>query len=383
MKFILAPDSFKGTVDATRICEIMREALERHIPGCETVAFPVADGGDGTVACFVEAMHGTLRRLEVSGPHFDKIPSFYGVIDGADGKKTAIVEMAAAAGLPIAESSPRGRDPKKTTTFGVGELILAAAREGCPRIIVGLGGSSTNDGGCGAAAAVGIRFLDRNGKAFVPTGDTLCEIADIDVSGKDPLLDGVEIVTMCDVDNPLHGRQGAAYVFSPQKGADPDTVELLDRNLAAFGAALRRSLSLSLDEVPGAGAAGGMGAGMMAFFGSKLTSGITVVLDTVGFDEALTGASAVFTGEGRIDGQSVRGKVISGVAQRAKAAGVPVFVVAGDAGDGVEAAYDLGVSAIFSTNRVAKPFSEIKHLSADNLAFTMDNLARTIACFRG
>jgi len=230
---------------------------------------------------------------------------------------------------------------------------------------------------------VGIRFLDRNGKAFVPTGDTLCEIADIDVSGKDPLLDGVEIVTMCDVDNPLHGRQGSAYVFSPQKGADPDTVELLDRNLAAFGAALRRSLSLSLDEVPGAGAAGGMGAGMMAFFGSKLTSGITVVLDTVGFDEALTGASAVFTGEGRIDGQSVRGKVISGVAQRAKAAGVPVFVVAGDAGDGVEAAYNLGVSAIFSTNRVAKPFSEIKHLSADNLAFTMDNLARTIACFRG
>ena len=186
---------------------------------------------------------------------------------------------------------------------------------------------------------------------------------------------------MCDVDNPLHGKTGAAYVFAPQKGADAGTVELLDRGLAALDAVLVRELGVSLGDAPGAGAAGGMGAGMTAFFGAKLVSGISVVLDTVGFDAALDGADMVFTGEGRIDGQSVRGKVISGVAQRAAKKNVPVTVVAGDAGDGVEAAYGLGVTAIFSTNRVAKPFSEIKHLSADNLAFAMDNIARIIANF--
>ena len=381
MKFILVPDSFKGTVSAPEVCRIMREALERHIPGCETASFPVADGGEGTAACFVEAMNGELRELEVSGPFFERVPAFYGVVTGADGKKTGVIEMAAAAGLPLAEKAPGGRDPLKATTCGVGELMLAAAREGCGKLIVGLGGSATNDGGCGAAAAAGVRFYDKNGAEFVPVGGTLGDIARIDMSGLDASLKNTEIVAMCDVDNPLHGRTGAAYVFAPQKGADAGTVELLDRGLAALDAVLVRELGVSLGDAPGAGAAGGMGAGMTAFFGAKLVSGISVVLDTVGFDAALDGADMVFTGEGRIDGQSVRGKVISGVAQRAAKKNVPVTVVAGDAGDGVEAAYGLGVTAIFSTNRVAKPFSEIKHLSADNLAFAMDNIARIIANF--
>ncbi len=379
MKFILVPDSFKGTVGASEVCRIMSGALKRHIPRCETVSFPVADGGEGTVACFVEAMHGELRQLEVSGPFFGRVPAFYGVVTGPGGKKTGIIEMAAAAGLPLAERTNSGRDPLKATTYGVGELMLAAVREGCEKLIVGLGGSATNDGGCGAAAAAGVKFHDADGREFIPVGGTLCDIAGIDVSGLDEALKGVEIVAMCDVDNPLHGKTGAAYIFAPQKGADAPAVELLDRNLVALDDAFERELGLSLGSAPGAGAAGGMGAGMTAFFGAKLVSGITVVLDTVGFDEALDGAAAVFTGEGRIDGQSVRGKVISGVAQRAAKKGVPVIVVAGDADDGVEAAYSLGVTAIFSTNRVAKPFSEIKHLSAANLAFTMDNIARMLA----
>ena len=382
MKFILAPDSFKGTVSAMQVCAIMRGALEKHLPGCEVIAFPVADGGEGTVNCFLEAMSRELCRCTVSGPYFEKTDAFYGIINESNGKKTAVIEMAAAAGLPLAENSPNGKDPTRTTTYGVGELILAAAKSGCQKMILGLGGSSTNDGGCGAAAAVGVRFFKADGEQFIPVGGTLSEIDRIDVSGVDPSLSGIEIVTMCDVDNPLHGETGAAYIFSPQKGADPDTVKLLDDNLIAFDKALQKNLGRNLGSTPGAGAAGGMGAGMIAFFSSSLTSGITVVLDTVGFDAALEGASMVFTGEGRIDGQSVRGKVISGIAQRAQKVGVPVTVIAGDAADGVEAAYDLGVTAIFSTNRVAKPFSEIKAKSADNLAFTMDNIARLMAVSR-
>ncbi|MBQ9938864.1 MAG: glycerate kinase [Oscillospiraceae bacterium] len=379
MKFILVPDSFKGTVSATQICGIMRDALQRHLPGCEVVSFPVADGGEGTVSCFVEAMQGELCSCAVSGPFFDKVDSFYGIITDNGGKKTAVIEMAAAAGLPLAEASVNGKDPLKATTYGVGELMLEAVKNGCEKIILGLGGSATNDGGCGAAAAVGVRFYDANGEQFIPLGGSLSQIDRIDVSEIDPALRNVEIVTMCDVDNPLFGESGAAYIFSPQKGADADTVKVLDQNLIDLDKAIQRSLGLELADRPGAGAAGGMGIGMMAFFSSKLTSGITVVLDTVGFDDAVKGATMVFTGEGRIDGQSVRGKVISGVTQRAKQAGVPVTVIAGDAAEGVEAAYDLGVTAIFSTNRVAKPFSEIKHQSADNLAFAMDNIARMIA----
>ncbi len=381
MKFILVPDSFKGTVSEPEVCRIMGEALRRHIPRCRTISFPVADGGEGTVDCFVEAMQGERRELETSGPFFEKVAAFYGVVTGADGKKTGVIEMAAAAGLPLAEKAPGGRDPLRATTYGVGELMLAAAREGCEKLIVGLGGSATNDGGCGAAAAAGVKFYDGDGREFVPAGGTLGEIARIDVSGVDAALKNIEIVAMCDVDNPLHGKTGASYVYAPQKGADAAAVEQLDRGLAAFDGILSRELGVSIGDVPGAGAAGGMGVGMIAFFGAKLVSGITVVLDAVGFDRELDGADMVFTGEGRIDGQSVRGKVISGVAQRAAAKGVPVAVVAGDAGDGVEAAYDLGVTAIFSTNRVARPFSEIKHLSAANLAFAMDNIARVIACF--
>lgn len=239
--------------------------------------------------------------------------------------------MAAAAGLPLME----GRlCAEGATTYGVGELILAAIRDGARRIILGLGGSATNDGGCGCAAALGVRFLDGTGAEYVPVGGTLDRLCRIDMSHRSPLLNGVEIVTMCDVDNPLCGPNGASAVFGPQKGPDPDMVTRLDRNLRHLSEVIRQDLGREIADLPGAGAAGGMGAGVMAFLGSRLQMGIETVLDTVGFDALLPGATAVLTGEGRIDCQSLRGKVVIGIAHRARQARVPVVAVVGDVAPG-------------------------------------------------
>lgn len=372
-KVILVPDSFKGTMSSIEICRCMEEAILRHFPDCKVLSFPVADGGEGTVACFLAAMGGESISIPVSGPFFGEMQASYGILPGGE---TAVVEMAACAGLPLADSLPQGKNPVDSTTFGVGQMIRDAAKRGCKTIIVGLGGSCTNDGGTGAAAAAGVIFRNRAGDSFVPTGGTLSEIASIDTSGLDPALHGCKIITMCDIDNPLWGETGAAYIFAPQKGADPETVKFLDGNLRALDAAIQRDLGLNLADMPGAGAAGGMGAGMAAFFSSELRQGIQVVLDTVGFDGALDGADLVLTGEGRIDGQSLRGKVVIGVAGRAKKRGVPVVAVVGDIGDGVAPAYGMGVSAMFSTNLQAKDFGTVRHRSREFLCFTMDNIMR-------
>ncbi|MDR1438615.1 MAG: glycerate kinase [Clostridiales bacterium] len=369
-RFVLIPDSFKGTMGSAEICEILEGAIRESFPEAQIRQIPVADGGEGSVDAFLRALPGKKAEARVKGPFFEDIASFYGLLgDGG----TAVVEMAACAGLPLAE----GRlDPMAATTFGVGQLILEAARAGAKKIIVGLGGSATNDGGCGAAAAAGVKFFDRDGKEFVPTGGTLADIAAIDASGYDPLLRGAEIVAMCDIDNPLHGPDGAAHVFGPQKGASPEMARLLDDGLRSFDAALRASLGKDLSRMPGAGAAGGMGAGMAAFFGAELKMGIDVVLDTVHFDELARDADLILTGEGRIDAQSLRGKVAIGVARRARAAGVPTVAIVGDAGDGAEGAYAEGVSGIFSINRLAVDFSLARPRCRDDLRFAAANLMR-------
>jgi glycerate kinase len=261
-------------------------------------------------------------------------------------------------------------------------LIKHAVEAGSRKIVVGLGGSSTNDGGTGAASALGIRFLNDAGEAFVPTGGTLNDIASIDMSGLIPLLSDVEIITMCDIDNPLCGPSGAAAVFGPQKGADEAMVKLLDANLAHMAEIIKKDIGKDIKDLPGAGAAGGMGAGMAAFFGSRLQMGIETVLDTVQFDSLLNGADMVFSGEGKIDFQSLRGKVVIGVARRTKKAEVPLIAIVGDIGDNIEGAYNEGVSAIFSINRVAVPFKEAKPRSKSDLALTMDNLMRFISLFQ-
>ncbi len=371
-KVILMPDSFKGTMSSSKICSIMKGEITKHFPGCEIKSIPVADGGEGTVDCFLEAMGGERVTLTVKGPFMEDIEGFYAIVENG---ATAIIEMAATASLPMV----LGReDPRRTTTYGVGQLIADAVARGCKNIIVGLGGSCTNDMGVGAAAGAGARFYDENGNSFVPTGATLEKIAKIDISAVSKMLEGVTITAMCDIDNPLYGKTGAAYVFSPQKGADAATVELLDKNLRACAETVKRELGLDVATLPGAGAAGGMGAGMVAFFGANLKSGIDTVLDTVGFENIAADADVIFSGEGKIDSQSLRGKVVIGIAQRAKALSVPLIAIVGDIGDNMEGAYDMGVSAIYSINRVAVDFSKAKTRSESDLALTVDTVMRTL-----
>ncbi len=367
-KFLLIPDSFKGTMSSQEICDIMQRAITHNIPGAEIIKIPVADGGEGSVDAFLSALSGERRSVTVSGPFGESVAACYGVVDGG---RTAVIEMAACAGLPLVGEHP---DPLRATTYGVGELIAHAAKSGCKKIIVGLGGSATNDAGAGAASALGVCFSNAAGETFVPTGGTLERVAHIDLSGLMTELSSVEILTMCDIDNPLFGETGAAHVFAPQKGADEEMVRQLDRGLRHMDEVVRRDLGRDLAGTPGAGAAGGMGFGMLAFLSSKLQMGIETVLDTVRFDELLDGVDLVLTGEGKIDSQSIRGKVVIGVAARTQRAGVPLIAIVGDIGDGAEAAYDRGVSGIFSINRVAVPYREAKLRAHDDLYLTVDNL---------
>lgn len=371
-KAVLIPDSFKGTISSADICAVMESSIREVYPDCTVLAVPVADGGEGSVDAFLTALGGERVFVSVSGPFFEKTEAFYGLTDNG---KTAVIEMAAAAGLPLVSGR---EDPTRTTTYGVGELILDAARRGANKIIVGLGGSCTNDGGCGAAAAVGIRFLDKNGKSFVPTGATLSEIVEIDHAGRSPLLSGVEIVTMCDIDNPMYGERGAAYVFAPQKGADPDTVLKLDEGLRHLARVIQTSLKKDVSALPGGGAAGAMGAGMTAFFDSALVMGIEAVLDTVRFDEMIADADVIFTGEGRLDSQSLSGKAVIGIARRAKKQNKPVIAVVGGAEGDLTRAYDEGVTAVFTVNRLPEPLSVSRHFTKDNLQFAMENVLRLL-----
>lgn len=371
MKFVLIPDSFKGTLSSSQICEILKTGVEKHFPGSETVSIPVADGGEGSVDAFIAAVGGTKEHVTVKNPYFEDMESYYGLID--DGQ-TAVIEMAACAGLPLVENR---KDPRKTTTYGVGQLIVAAAEKGVKKIIVGLGGSCTNDGGCGAAAAAGIRFYDEAGEEFVPTGGTTEKIRRIDLSGYNPVLRSVEIVTMCDIDNPMYGPTGAAYIFGPQKGADAKMVLELDEGIANLSQVIAQTIGKDISQIPGTGAAGAMGAGMIAFFGSRLQMGIQTVLDTVKFDQLIEDADYIFTGEGKLDSQSLRGKVVIGIAQRAKTQKKPVIAVVGGTEDSqIEQAYEMGVTAVFPINRLPEDFSVSRHHSEENLAYTVDNILR-------
>lgn len=359
-KCIVISDSFKGTLSSHEICAIAREEIPQTFPDCRIVTIPVADGGEGTVDCFLEACGGQRITLPVTGPLGELREAAYGVLP--DG--TAVVEMAAAAGLPLVPEERK--NPCETTTYGVGQQLRHAVEHGARRVVLGLGGSATNDGGCGAAAAMGVRFLDSSGRAFIPVGGTLDRIADADISAAQQLLSGVELIVMCDIDNPLYGPQGAAAIFGPQKGADAAMVTFLDNQLRALDCLMRNKLGKDVAHVNGAGAAGGFGAGCLAFLGGTLKSGIDIVKETVNFERHLIGADVVITGEGRIDGQSLRGKVVCGVAKASKAHGVPVLVIAGDIAPDAKAAYQLGVSAMFSTNRRPMAFADAKEFSHEN-----------------
>ncbi len=375
-KILLVPDSFKGTLSSRQVCQVMAGQLRRFFPQAQVKSIPVADGGEGSVEAFLAAAGGERRTRTVTGPFGEPVEAFYGVL--GDGR-TAVIEMAACAGLPLAE----GRlNPERATTYGVGELLLAAKEAGCTKAILGLGGSCTNDGGVGAAAALGAKFTRADGTAFVPTGGTLGEIAALDVSPVAQALQGMELTAMCDIDNPLYGEAGAAAVFAPQKGADAAMVARLDAGLRHLGQVAARCLGRDFSHLPGAGAAGGLGFGMAAFCGAQLRMGIDAVLDAVGFDSLLPGTDVVFTGEGKIDSQSAWGKVVSGVAARCRKAGVPVVAVVGQIGQGFEEMYQQGLTAVFSINRAAQPFAESRFHAGENLALTMENIARLLAASR-
>lgn len=375
-KILLVPDSFKGTLSSRQVCQVMAGQLRRFFPQAQVKSIPVADGGEGSVEAFLAAAGGERRTRTVTGPFGEPVEAFYGIL--GDGR-TAVIEMAACAGLPLAE----GRlNPERATTYGVGELLLAAKEAGCTKAILGLGGSCTNDGGVGAAAALGAKFTRADGTAFVPTGGTLGEIAALDVSPVAQALQGMELTAMCDIDNPLYGEAGAAAVFAPQKGADAAMVARLDAGLRHLGQVSARCLGRDFSHLPGAGAAGGLGFGMAAFCGAQLRMGIDAVLDAVGFDSLLPGTDMVFTGEGKIDSQSARGKVVSGVAARCRKAGVPVVAVVGQIDQGFEEMYQQGLTAVFSINRAAQPFAESRFHAGENLALTMENIARLLAAGR-
>lgn len=370
--FILVPDSFKGTLSAIEVCNIMKSSIKNLYEDANIISVPVADGGEGTVDAFLYALGGEKKSVWVSDAFNEqKILAHYAMLKD----DIAVIEMADCAGLPLVKNR---LEPDKTTTFGVGELIIDAINSGAKKIILGFGGSATNDGGCGMAAALGVKFKDEQDQEFIPTGGTLSQIYKIDMNNIYSKIKDVEFISMCDVDNPLCGRLGASAVFAPQKGADEDMVKLLDEGLAHLAKIIKRDLHIEVKDIKGAGAAGGLGAGSIAFLQSKLTKGIDVILDTINFDELVSKADIVFTGEGKFDSQSLHGKVVMGVANRSQKYKTPVIVVTGAIGENIQEAYNKGITAIFSINKEPMEFSKSALKSKENMILTMENILRLL-----
>ena len=370
--FILVPDSFKGTLSAIEVCNIMKASINNLYKDANIISVPVADGGEGTVDAFLYALGGEKKSTWVSDVFNEqKILTHYAMLKD----DIAVIEMAACAGLPLVKNR---LEPDKTTTFGVGELIIDAVNSGAKKIILGLGGSATNDGGCGMATALGVKFKDEQDQEFIPTGGTLSQIYKIDMNNIYSKIKDIEFISMCDVDNPLCGKLGASAVFAPQKGADEDMVKSLDEGLAHLAKIIKRDLHIEVKDIKGAGAAGGLGAGSIAFLQSKLTKGIDVILDTINFDELVSKADIVFTGEGKFDSQSLHGKVVMGVANRSQKYKTPVIVVTGAIGENIQEAYNKGITAIFSINKEPMEFSKSALKSKENMILTMGNILRLL-----
>ncbi len=367
-KCILVPDSFKGTMSSLEVSEIMKNNIMLAFPECQVIALPVADGGEGTVDCFLQALGGEKIFMETRGPLTESVKSFYGIIGNL-----AIIEMAASAGFPLALGN---LNPLHATTYGVGELVRDAIQRGCTSIVLGLGGSCTNDAGAGMAVALGAKFYDKDHNEFLPVGGNLGKVASIDLRETRDLVKDIHIIAMCDIDNPLFGGNGAAHVFGPQKGASHKQVLALDSQLRFFADAIDKALNIDVSTLKGAGAAGGMGAGVYAFLGGTLKQGIDTVLDLVGFENLLVGCDYVFTGEGRLDYQSLSGKVVIGVGNRARAKGVPVIAVVGEMEDHMPDVFDQGVTRVYETSGSRKNEYEIKNHCKDDLDIAMKNILK-------
>ncbi|KZB89974.1 glycerate kinase [Bacillus sp. VT 712] len=343
MKIVIAPDSFKESLSSLEVAEAVEKGFKQVLPQANYVKVPMADGGEGTVQSLVDATDGEIISKTVTGPLGEPVEAFFGILGT---KRTAVIEMAAASGLHLVP--PAKRNPLMTTTKGTGELISAALDYGVNHIIIGIGGSATNDGGAGMAKALGAQLLDAEGNEILDGGGALGNLAFINLSTLDSRLQHVKIEVACDVDNPLTGERGASAIFGPQKGATPEMVALLDRNLRHYAAVLERDLGQKIDDVPGAGAAGGLGAGLLAFLQAELKRGVDIVIEATNLLEAVRDADVVITGEGKIDGQTIYGKTPIGVAKTAKKHGIPVIGIAGNIGADSHVVYEHGIDALFS-----------------------------------
>jgi glycerate kinase len=350
MKVVVAPNSFKGSLSAAEAAAAIARGVREALPDADVVEIPVADGGEGTVDALVSSRKGTYREVEVDGPLGDPVRAAYGLIDGG---RTGVVELASASGLTL--TPLESRDPRRASTYGFGQLLEAVRRHGVAYIVAGIGGSATNDGGAGMAQAMGYRLLDAGGRDLPRGGAALARLARIDSSGFDAGWRSVSVMVASDVTNPLTGPRGATYVYGPQKGADPDVLRELDEALAHLAVVIARDLGKQVADIPGAGAAGGAGAGLVAFLDAKLVEGAPLVVDASGFDQALHGARLVITGEGRVDGQTASGKAPGEVAKRALAAGIPTLLLAGSRGPGWESLSSMGVTSVVTLAQEADP----------------------------
>ena len=374
MKIVIAPDSFKESLTALEVANAIETGFKRIFPNAEYVKLPMADGGEGTVQSLVDATQGRLIEAEVTAPLGNQVKSFFGL--SGDGK-TAIIEMAAASGLHLVPMDKR--NPCQTTSFGTGELIKQALDRGVQHIILGIGGSATNDGGAGMLQALGLRLLDKNGQSIGFGGAALSNLAEIQLADLDPRLQHVQIEVACDVNNPLCGERGASAIFGPQKGATPEMVKELDAALAHFAEIADRDCGKQIKEQSGAGAAGGMGGGLLLLPNVQLKAGVQIVLDNLKFAEQVKDADLVITGEGRMDAQSILGKTPIGVARTAKQFNRPVIAIAGCLREDYEVVYEHGIDAVFPIIRNLGDLPIILKQGEQNLISTAQNVARLLS----
>ena len=363
-KCIVIPDSFKGTMTSMEVCNIMASRISLAFPDCKIISIPIADGGEGTVDCFLKAKAGEKINAVAQDAYGVEMAGFYGRFDD-----TAVIEMAAVAGM----ISNTRKDTMHASTYGVGQLIRHAVQHGAGRIIIGLGGSCTSDAGCGMAAALGTKFYDEDGCGFIPVGGTLHKVRRIDTAPMRKLLKDVQISCICDTNKVMYGPDGAAYVYGPQKGATKEEVEFLDLNLRQFAEVIKSQLGVDVSGIAGGGAAGAMGAGAVAFMGAELKPGIDYIMDIVGFDDCLKDCDCVFTGEGSFDMQSLSGKAVCGIAERAAKFHVPAVVVAGRNKIGAEDVRPYGIAAVYETAH-SDDFNEICRTCREDLSSTMDKV---------
>ncbi|KHA62095.1 glycerate kinase [Vibrio variabilis] len=374
MKVVIAPDSYKESLTAMEVATAIENGFKEIMPDAEYIKLPMADGGEGTVQSLVDATGGDIVTVEVTGPLGQPVEGFYGLL--GDGS-TAVIEMAAASGLHLVD--PSERNPLLTTTYGTGQLIKAALDKGVNHIIIGIGGSSTNDGGVGMAQALGAKLVDAEGADLPFGGGAIARLAKIDLSGLDPRLAKIQLEVACDVDNPLCGPKGASHVFGPQKGATPEMVEQLDQNLAHYAAMIYQTNGKDVISQAGAGAAGGLGAALLGLFDATLRPGINIVMDAVNLAEVVKDADLVITGEGRIDSQTIHGKTPIGVARTAKLYQLPVIGIAGSTAQDCRVVHDHGIDAVFSVVLGATDLPTALKEAAFNVEMTARNVAATLS----